>query len=57
LLSSILNRLNNNIDHETLKQINNITIEEALKKSDSDIQKWLTDGIIFDKLIFGTAIS
>lgn len=56
-LSTLLHRLSWNIDHTSVEHVNNISIEQALKESDTKISKWLTDGIIFDKLIFGTIIS
>ena len=57
LLSTSLNRLNNKIDHTSVEYINNLSIEDALKKTDIKINKWFTDGIVFDKIIFGTIIS
>lgn len=57
LLATGLNRLVNKIDHSTIDDINNLTIEDALKREDQTVSNWLKDGIIFDKIVFGTIIS
>jgi hypothetical protein len=57
LLSTALYRLAGHVDNTSLEQVNAMPIEDAMKKSDSEIAKWLAEGIMFDKLTFGTIIS
>jgi len=57
LLATSLYRLAGHIDSSSVEHINSMPIEEAMKKSDSETSKWLAEGIIFDKLTFGTIIS